>query len=37
MIMYFIFIGLPNGFGVHVAYSRKRIITVFPIEKDKTD
>lgn len=29
--------GLPNGFGIHVAYSRKRIVTVFPLEKDKIE
>lgn len=25
--------GLPNGFGLHVAYSQSRIVSVFPLKK----
>jgi hypothetical protein len=27
------FKGLPNGFGLHVAYSKSRIVSVFPLKK----
>lgn len=30
VIKFLLSLGLPNGFGVHVAYSKERIIAVFP-------